>query len=96
LVYDLCNEVERLQGKLPAYGLGYWEAGPFHFRIVDCVDGILVSVELQAIGGRAWITDEKFPKDMPRPDILAAMNQWARHRLQEWMSRLPGEPGGTQ
>jgi hypothetical protein len=50
-----------------------------------------VSVELQAIGGRAWITDEKFFTGTPRPDILAAMNKWARHKLQAWMSQLPGE-----
>jgi hypothetical protein len=91
LVYDLCAEIERLNGKLPLSGPTGWQAGPFHFRLADCADGILVSVEIQVIGGRGWITDKTFPRNTPRRDILAAMNQWAREVLQTWMSQLPGE-----
>lgn len=92
LVYDLCTEIDRLNGKLPPSGYTGWQAGPFHFRLSDCADGILVSIEIQAIGGRAWITDKTFPKGTPRRDILATMNRWAREKLQAWMSQLPGEP----
>jgi hypothetical protein len=59
--------------------------------LADCLNGILVSVEIQVIGGRSWLTDEHFPKDTPRRDILATMNRWAREKLQAWMSQLPGE-----
>jgi hypothetical protein len=92
LIYDLCAEIERLQGKLPLQGPTGWQSGPFHFRMGDFKDGILVAVEIQVIGGRAWLTDEHFPKDTPRRDVLAAMNRWAREKLQAWMSQLPGEP----
>jgi hypothetical protein len=91
LVYDLCAEIDRLNGKLPLTGPAGWCAGPFCFRLVDYLNGMLVTVELQTLGGRSWLADEIFPRAVPRCDIMAAMNRWAREKLQTWLSQLPGE-----